>query len=705
MVLHKYRYFYLCVLVATSVIVFGNTLLNGFVWDDVVFKVGNAVYKDFNLSKMLFSCGNGFEYRPLRDITRAIDFALWGDSPAGHHFGNLLLYAGVVIALYFTFKQLCKFLYREQPAPESVHQTIAFWGALLFSVHPTHSEVVAFLGSRSALLSGLFGLGCCYFFLLYLQENRPDRSVSFSLSLGCYIAAQLSYPASISVPLILLYFVCIDKSVRLRKNMYALVPFFALSGVFFLVHKYVAKSGGAILDSVQGDIGFQTKLAKAVEICFFYLRKFFLPINLSPEYDVVFATSLLKPLILIELLLLLIVIVLAVKYRSKYPEILCAVCWYFATLLPVANFFETNPVVADRYSFLPTVAVFFLLPALLLRTATGNRNNLIKIFAVLLSCGWAFLAYQQNKIWRDDRSLWTEGTIKSPGLVKAYQNLGVTFLDEGNYPQALEYFSPMSHINLHGAAKYDFFKGVIHEKKGELSQAVEAYQRSLDKEKDSIMTLFYLGGVYYQMGYFAQAIAQYGDVIISREVDPEGLKLKAIEQREIIEKEHFQQLDILRKRMHSDRDTSSLAAFALQLDKLGYYEEALGYYLEAEKQNANYWQLYFNIANIYQKLRNYQKAAVYYEKSLAINPVYPDSLNSLGVVYKAMKRYPQALAAFEKATEFNRNFPFAYYNIATTYYSMGENEKALASFRYVKEHFPELEIKVRDFLKKLEGIK
>ena len=91
------------ILAIIVVSVYGRSLSNGFVWDDTVFFIGNPVYSQFNLGKIFFSLANGAEYLPVRDLTNAFDYLLWGKNPFGFHFTNLIFFmANILLIHYFT---------------------------------------------------------------------------------------------------------------------------------------------------------------------------------------------------------------------------------------------------------------------------------------------------------------------------------------------------------------------------------------------------------------------------------------------------------------------------------------------------------------------------------------------------------------------------------------------------------------------------
>ena len=90
------------------------------------------------------------EYRPLSLVSFAIEYQLFPGNPLPAHLINVLLFAFCVVLL---FKALNHLLSEKSP-------TMAFITALLFSLHPIHTEVVANIKSRDELLCFLFNPSC-----------------------------------------------------------------------------------------------------------------------------------------------------------------------------------------------------------------------------------------------------------------------------------------------------------------------------------------------------------------------------------------------------------------------------------------------------------------------------------------------------------------------------------------------------------------
>ncbi len=85
-------------------IVYGNTLNHGFVWDDTDIIVENPQLASLYNIPSLFLSEDRIEgatgyYRPLTYVSFAIDRAIWGVNPVGFNMTNLLLH--ILAALLF----------------------------------------------------------------------------------------------------------------------------------------------------------------------------------------------------------------------------------------------------------------------------------------------------------------------------------------------------------------------------------------------------------------------------------------------------------------------------------------------------------------------------------------------------------------------------------------------------------------------------
>lgn len=187
--------------VLLGALVFLNTLGNQFTYDDVAIIRDNPVIESpMNLREIWLSDWWGpfaqMEadldnprrdrlYRPLTLFTFALNHALHGRAPAGYHLANLLLHALMCGMVWLLVVRLFE------------DRVLATAAALVFAVHPVHSEAVAGIVGRAEVLAALF-LAAGAILLL-----PPAGVIGFRRTLaacGMFLLALLSKETAICYP-------------------------------------------------------------------------------------------------------------------------------------------------------------------------------------------------------------------------------------------------------------------------------------------------------------------------------------------------------------------------------------------------------------------------------------------------------------------------------------------------------------------------
>lgn len=149
-----------------AVAAYAALAMAGFVFDDVPLVVDNTLTGDLGNLPRFFTTDlwqtagsaqvdSGY-YRPLMLLSLAVDRALWGLSPAGHHLHSLAWHLAATAALLGLLLRL---------AP----RTPAILGAALFALHPIQSEAVAWIAARNDLMAAAF----TFLAAGLLLEERP----------------------------------------------------------------------------------------------------------------------------------------------------------------------------------------------------------------------------------------------------------------------------------------------------------------------------------------------------------------------------------------------------------------------------------------------------------------------------------------------------------------------------------------------------
>ena len=153
-------------LTVVCAIFYTNSCFNDYCLDDVMVITENSntlkgfagikehFTKDYLYGYMHKESQNALSpWRPLSLITFSVEVGLWGiNHPAISHLINVLLY---ILCTILLFTLLADFLLKEK--------WIAFFAALLFAIHPIHTEVVANIKSRDELLCLLALLSSLHF--------------------------------------------------------------------------------------------------------------------------------------------------------------------------------------------------------------------------------------------------------------------------------------------------------------------------------------------------------------------------------------------------------------------------------------------------------------------------------------------------------------------------------------------------------------
>jgi len=426
----RYKPFAYAILALVVVLLYLNTLSGGFVWDDNLF-TANQVYWSFDFKKIFFSLANGLEYQPVRDLSYLFDIFVWGGRPFGFHLTNLLLFVAIVILAFKTAENLYTPL--KKPEDSTPRWFVPMFAALLFAVHPLRTEVVAWVTQRNTLLATLFFMLSCIFFLRYLEKGGKK---AIGLSLGSFFLAILSKATVVILPLLLLFFLFLRKGEGWRRKEFwlPLVPFIALSGAGALLHITIARKTEVISSAYYGTL--YERVATALQIPLFYLKKSLFPADISAFYVGNFSLSLSSPRVLLSALLLAFMTVIAWVLRRRYPEILLGGGWFVITLLPVSNLLATSPVVADRYLFLPSFGLAFTAAALASRIRLPQKL-LVPLLLLILSL-FAQPTFSRNRIWHDDIALWSDTVLRAPQVAGVWFNLGRAWHKTPQLSMALE---------------------------------------------------------------------------------------------------------------------------------------------------------------------------------------------------------------------------------------------------------------------------
>ncbi|MBA4016634.1 MAG: hypothetical protein C0483_05550 [Pirellula sp.] len=399
-------------------------------------------------------------------------------NPAVFHIGNVLVHLGCTLAAYRLMVRL------------TCNAWAAFFGALLFCVHPLQVESVAWVGETRGTLSTLFSFLAAGLYLRYVglnptagmfadaaYEPLQRRSRDYWLGLLCFGLALLSKPSAASLPLILLVIDVILLRRSLLRAIYHLIPWFVAAAVITLMTKYYQKDsymfGPAVAPLI--DRPFIAGDAYA-----FYLQKLVWPLEMAFDYGR-------TPHLVRELpgfwraWLLPSVTALIFSMCPRRRVWLGCYAIFIAAILPVSGIvpflYQSISTTADRYMYVPMFG-FGLMAAAWLATRRSSLAPAI-VAAVVLGL-LAHRTVDQCRYWRDDWVVFRHGIEVNPLSYMAHLNLGGRYRKEKQYEPALRNFARVLEIRPdYFWADYD--RGTCFMALHRYDDAIKEYKSAFDK--------------------------------------------------------------------------------------------------------------------------------------------------------------------------------------------------------------------------------
>lgn len=538
----RYSQYYLAA--ATSLItflVYLRSLQNGFVnWDDPAYIYENPHIRsvDLTLVKWAFLDFYASNWHPLTWISHAMDIAVWGLDPWGHHLTSNIVHGintflVVVLGVMLADAGIDIPQGNVQSEPRRDRAVLVAGGitGLLFGLHPVHVESVAWVSERKDLLCALFFLLSLIAYGKYASSAYGDTmqhalrarflNRNYVLAFGFFVLALLSKPMAVSLPVVLLLFdwypyqrirsfkafqlVCVEK-----------VPFIAAGLVSSVLTIFAQKAGGAM--ATMEHVPVPARLLVGFRSLVAYLEKMVLPIDLIPYYPYPKEVVFLSPPYLLSIAVVLGFTFVCLKF-AKQNVLSAAWGYYVVTLIPVIGIIQVGgQAMADRYTYLPGLGPFFLLGSAaawvsMKPDAVNNRDVFRKVVlvvpALLLFIALTVLTVNQIGIWKDSFTLWDHVIQKtSPELPYAYDNRGSAFVAIGQYDKAIEDFDRSLVLDPKNAKAY-YNRGVAYLSTGSFDKAIASFNRALEIKPNDVDTYVNRGISYAGMGRQDRAVEDF----------------------------------------------------------------------------------------------------------------------------------------------------------------------------------------------------
>ena len=439
--------------------------------------------------------------RPLVNLSFALNYAAGGLAVRGYHLVNIALHCFSALIVL----SLLGALYARWESVAPARWELALAGALLWALHPLHTECVNYLSQRTTLMMGVF-----YLLGLYCAQRQLALEASESRIWGIFAVAAAS-----------LAMLCKETAVT-WPAVVLLLDRFAFGGSWRVVlgrwrfHLAMASSWIVLLLAVaggprSGSAGFGVGLGvfdyfrTQLNVVLHYYRLALWPSPLVIDYhDWALARTLAAALPGAAFVGTLLAVSVWGFARGK-P-------WALVGLLPLALLSPTSSIVpiltelvAERRMYLPllplvagaVVAVWWLMHRM------ERRNWLAVPLVALVASGYAIAAHRRNGDYRDEIRLWAEAVRTRPRNPRAHHNLGHAWVRRGQLAKARAAYEKA--VAFGGGAEAQRNLALALERLGERGRALAALKAALVADPKDAETYFALAALHQGRGNAQEA--------------------------------------------------------------------------------------------------------------------------------------------------------------------------------------------------------
>jgi Flp pilus assembly protein TadD len=651
---------------AFTALAYFNSLGGDFVYDDQFQVLKNpSVSSLANIPKMFVqsvwqfmnASSNtpvGLYYRPFFNTVLIINYQIFGTHAIGWHLVSLLLH---LCATFLIFK-----LARRWEMPTEV----ALAAALLFGLHPAHSESVAWI---SGLPDPLVAVFCLFSFYCYEKYYRgktyKDRQTYILvLSLISATLALFSKEVAVVYPAFLALRELYDLDnedhffERLKLAFLRTAPFFALIVINFAL-RYVVLGFISKSDPKAIDYSFKDVLLTIPSAILLYARILFAPVQLSVIYDHNFVREASSPFFWLSALLVVVLFGASLWLIRRSNVSRFAFIWLIIFLLPVLNLRTFNPqesIIHDRYLYIPSVGFCLLIAQAIYSLSQRfktQQQNIFQAVVIIISITFFALLIPQNATWKNDPTMVENALQYAPNRPFLHNYLGVYYFNQSNLVEAEKAYRKALELNPDFYDSY-YNLGDLYRQQGNLVAAEQAYKRAIELGAPYADVFYNLGVVYTSENRLADAEQQ---LLIAVEQNPTNTSAR---------------YNLAWVYDQQGKSTLAEQAYQQTLDyKPDYPEPRINLAILQTKRNA-----------LNDALNNLQIAKTY-------APDHPIMLYALGDVYLRMNKYQDAITSLSRLIQREPQHRLAYTMLGIGYEGLGNKEQARVYFQKAIEVAPQ----------------
>jgi tetratricopeptide (TPR) repeat protein len=395
-------------------------------WDDLIYVVDNPWIRGFTRENLVHAFSEPYyaNFLPLHLVSYMIDYSLWGLDPFGYHLQSVLLNAlNAALALCVVWRLFGNF-------------SLAFLTALLFAVHPSHVEAVAWVSIRKDLLSTTFLLLTVHGYLRATDDGALRR-IPYVASVVCFTLGLLSKLSSVALPLFLLLVDALPRADRRKLSWQVSIasklPYAVIA--LWLLRLNLAAQVTTPAAYAQEPLAYLMVKGSAV---WKYLGLLTGIPEGRPIYDMPQDAAGFWPVAANLAGLAVLPVVIALTARRSRTLALGA-GWVLALLLP-ALLFPLMTYMAERYLYAASIGFCWCLAEAILRLGSRGREAPLRLgvaaaLAAIPLLGFSYRTLTYNQAWSSPDAFWSYAIERSEDR-RVHNNLAQLRVSQERFAEA-----------------------------------------------------------------------------------------------------------------------------------------------------------------------------------------------------------------------------------------------------------------------------
>lgn len=597
-----------------------------FLLDDILV-ISNGLLRDWSRLDHIFDAVSG---RPVVSLSIAIDYAILGPKPFGYHFTNVAVHLTATLLLFGIARRT--FL-----AISNSATPLAFAAALLWAVHPLHTEAVTYIIQRCESMMGMFFFLSLYCVIRGAESERKTgwhsaAIVAAALCAGCKQTAAV-------LPLVVLLY---DRCFISGSFAAALKRAPALLGGLLVSWLVIVLS--LVLTTVKvTSVGFKmpgltpfTYARSQFVVIVHYLRLALWPAGQCFDYAWPIETDYARIVPCAVLIVALLGLSVWQLVRNRPAGFWSA--FFFLALAPTSSVLPIADLACERRMYLPLAGVTMLavmgLLALLQKfsqaphtespgeketrvTSNSSRDTVALCIVALLALPLGYLTAMRNTLYWNGELMWSDVEEKYPVQSRAWEAVGHIKLKNGDLAGAKVHLLKAISLNPYFPDALGNL-GTVYLIEKNYTKAIELFNQTLSMDPKHAKSLYGL----------AEALRGAGRDDEARQTIQHAAELRP-------------------------EDAQIQALYGSELFKAGQVSDAIRVYSEAVRNDPYSASIHNGFGGILATVGRMREALIEFEAALNLKPGDANTLYNFGNALERLGRIPDAVNAYAAALKSN----------------------------------------------------